>query len=107
MEPVVTRTLPGSSVRIWQNSEWLPFSAVSHQKASILQNIRIMTFNVWFDDFALHQRALELFRLISQIQPDIICLQEGTSVAQRNNRQALSAENLGRGLNVLFLSRHF
>jgi exonuclease III len=32
---------------------------------------------VWFDDFALRQRALELCRLIKEVSPDIICLQEG------------------------------
>jgi hypothetical protein len=59
------------------NSSWVQYEPKPIATTSKLSKIRFMSFNVWFDDFALRQRALELCRLIKEVSPDIICLQEG------------------------------
>jgi mRNA deadenylase 3'-5' endonuclease subunit Ccr4 len=77
-EPDTTKTLPSRLPHIWNGQTWSKYTPPSESKDAKLDKLRVMTYNVWFEPFALERRAEELFRLISHYKPDIICFQEGT-----------------------------
>eukprot|EP01122_Echinamoeba_exundans_P000894 TRINITY_DN10835_c0_g1_i1.p1 TRINITY_DN10835_c0_g1~~TRINITY_DN10835_c0_g1_i1.p1 ORF type:complete len:344 (-),score=44.48 TRINITY_DN10835_c0_g1_i1:13-1014(-) len=76
--PESRQDLSATTVRIHLDSSWMEYQPKPIKMTSKLTKIRMMTFNVWFDDFALRQRAVELCRLIKEVSPDVICLQEVT-----------------------------
>ena len=41
-------------------------------------NLKFITYNVWFEDFDLEERADELSKILENSSPDYICLQEVT-----------------------------
>ncbi|GAM18530.1 hypothetical protein SAMD00019534_017050 [Acytostelium subglobosum LB1] len=53
-------------------------SADCPSSASSLESLSIVTFNVWFDSYLWRQRATELFGIVEQRMPDVVCLQEVT-----------------------------
>ena len=44
-------------------------------------SISILTFNIWFDDRNLKERTSRIIDIISRHKPDLVCLQEVTSVS--------------------------
>ena len=38
--------------------------------------LSILTYNIWFSDVLINERLFELIKLINNLKPDIICLQE-------------------------------
>ncbi len=57
-----------------------PREADSALHACLPSTLRVVTWNVWFKDYYLEQRAAALFHIISTLEPsaDVICLQEVT-----------------------------
>ena len=58
----------------WENFQgWDPKLAPQIQKNSL----KILTLNVWFENFAIEQRIKAQIEYFKRESPDIICLQEG------------------------------
>jgi hypothetical protein len=68
-------------------SQTLPFYSYDKQlnkwksckssNSAQLSNIRIATWNVWFDPYYYEERFNEIMRVLKESKADIICLQEG------------------------------
>ena len=43
-----------------------------------MMKLRVLTWNVWFDNHEFNRRAHAMFRVFEQLSPDVICLQEVT-----------------------------
>ena len=41
-------------------------------------NLRVLTWNVWFDDANFNERMLAIVEIITKSEADIVCLQEVT-----------------------------
>lgn len=42
----------------------------------LINNIKIMSYNIWFDNYCRIKRLFSLFNVIEKTNPDIVCLQE-------------------------------
>ena len=60
-----------------------------------IKSLKILTYNIWFDNFNMENRLQALFKIIAEADADIICLQEVTqtfSQALWNNSKILCAK---------------
>lgn len=72
--------IPGkydSAQRKWTNYIYNDSSVVPHTKDCITK-ISFITYNVWFWERYLKERALALFGILEKFKPDFVCLQEVT-----------------------------
>lgn len=65
------------SLQLWRLLQ--PSDAPSPDTEFREAELRVLTYNVWFDGFAQQQRCLELLRLIADRKCDVVCLQEMTA----------------------------
>lgn len=59
----------------YKNKEWVIYN--EETKDINLNSLKILTFNVWFSQYYLKERAEELMKQIKKLKVDIVCLQEG------------------------------
>ncbi|KAF0977279.1 hypothetical protein FDP41_003932 [Naegleria fowleri] len=63
----------------YNGSKWQPVSYEKlHQSSNTVQELKIVTYNVWFDLLEREARMLEIVKICQSANADIICLQEVT-----------------------------
>ena len=62
----------------WQPASLKPNTPTSTPSASRPSSLKVLTYNIWFNNLSLPHRWLAILSLFTEHSPDIICIQEAT-----------------------------
>lgn len=74
--------------------------------------LKVITYNIWFDDYEKEKRTISLYKTISKHNPDIICLQEVTPKVYDllkmlfDNYNYIYPEELDQSYDCVIFSKH-